>query len=60
MNTRDYSCLFSVICFVNNEIRSKELSGTSPQPLLVNSVEIVRAKDVSHTDECRYVTHSIL
>ena len=63
MNTRDYSCLFSVICFVNNEIRSKELPGTSltfDQPLLVNALEIVRAKDVSHPDECRYVAHSIL
>ena len=29
MNARDYSCLFSVICFVNSEINSKELSGTS-------------------------------
>ena len=55
MNRRDYSCLFSVICFVNNEIRSKELHGTSltfDQSLLVKAVEIVRAKDVSHPDEC--------
>ena len=54
MNARDYSCLFSVICFVDNEIRSKELPGTSltfDQPLLVKAVEIVRAKDVSHPDE---------
>ena len=55
MNSRDYSCLFSVICFVNNEIRSKELPGTSfifDQPLLVKGVKIVRAEDVSHPDEC--------
>ena len=56
MNSRDYSCLLSVICFVNNEIRSKELPGTSLitfyQPLLVKAVEIVRAKDVSHPYEC--------
>ena len=55
MNARDYSCLFSVICFVNNEIRNKELPGTSltfDQPLLVKAVEIVRAKDVSHPDDC--------
>ena len=56
MNSRDYSCLFSVICFVNNEIRSKELPGTSLitfyQPLLVKAVEIVCAKDVSHPNEC--------
>ena len=54
MNARDCSCLFSVICFVNNEIRNKELPGTSltfNQPLLVKAVEIVRAKDVSHPDE---------
>ena len=47
MNARDCSCLFSVICFVNNEIRNKELPGTSltfNQQLLVNAVEIVRAK----------------
>ena len=40
---------------MNNEIRSKELPGTSltfDQPLLVKAVEIVRAKDVSHPDEC--------
>ena len=44
-----------MICFVNNEIRSKELPGTSltfDQPLLVKAVEIVRAKDVSHPDDC--------
>ena len=53
MNARDYSCLLSVICFVNNAIRSKELPGTSltfDQPL--QAVEIVRAKDGSQPDEC--------
>ena len=47
--------LFSVICFVNNEIRSRGLTGTPltfDHPLLVRAVEIVRAKDVSHPDEC--------
>ena len=55
MNASDYICLFSVICFVNNEIRSMELRGMSltfDQPLLVKAVEIVRVKDVSHPDEC--------
>ena len=51
MNVRDYSCLFSVTCFVDNEIRSKE-SLSFDKSLLVNAVEIVRAKDVSHPDEC--------
>ena len=51
----------SVICFVDNEIHNKELPGTSltfDQPLLVKAVDIVRAKDVSHPDECsRCVFH---
>ena len=40
-----------MICFVDNEIRSKE-SLSFDKSLLVNAVEIVRAKDVSHPDEC--------
>ena len=49
MKSTDYNCLYSVICFVDNEVRSKMLPGTTltfDQPLFVKAVEIVTAKQI--------------
>ena len=49
LNPGDYSCLYSVIHFVDNEVRRIKLPGTTltfDQPLFIKAVEIVLAKEI--------------